>query len=242
VKVSLVIPAYNEEKLLGGTLKELAGALAAFTGRGWETEVIVCDNNSSDRTAEVARGHGAEVVFEPVNMIARARNTGAKAASGEWLIFLDADTHPTRELLGDVALSIESGRVLAGGSTVQMVEPIPSWGRSLVHVWNGISRLMRWVAGSFIFCETRAFRALGGFNQELYASEEIELSRRLKRMARKEGRSVRILTQHPIRTSERKLHLYTPREHLLFIVRTVLLLGRPLKSAKACHTWYDGRR
>ena len=68
---------------------------AAFTARGWTTELIVCDNNSSDATPAIAAAAGARVVFEPVNQIGRARNAAAAAATGDWLVFVDADSHPT---------------------------------------------------------------------------------------------------------------------------------------------------
>ena len=67
-----------------------------------EGQLIVVDNNSSDATAQIARDHGATVVYEPVNQIARARNRGAEAAEGEALIFLDADSQCTSCLLGHV--------------------------------------------------------------------------------------------------------------------------------------------
>jgi glycosyltransferase involved in cell wall biosynthesis len=94
VLVSVVIPAFNEERLLGESLRQVRAAMTAFARRGWQAELIVCDNNSTDRTADVARAAGATVVFEPINQIGRARNRGAEAATGEWLIFIDADTHP----------------------------------------------------------------------------------------------------------------------------------------------------
>jgi len=77
MKISVVIPAFNEERLLPGTCAR-SGALAALERRQWQTEVIVCDNNSTDATAAIARAAGATVVFEPVNQIARARNRGRK--------------------------------------------------------------------------------------------------------------------------------------------------------------------
>jgi glycosyltransferase involved in cell wall biosynthesis len=94
VRISVIIPAFNEERLLGESLVQVNAAMAAFARRGWPAELIVCDNKSTDRTAEVARAAGASVIFEPVNQIGRARNRGAEAATGEWLIFIDADTHP----------------------------------------------------------------------------------------------------------------------------------------------------
>ena len=77
VKISVIVPAFNEEKLIGETLRTIQEAMRAFARAGWETELVVCDNNSTDRTAELARAAGAVVVFEPVNQIARARNKGA---------------------------------------------------------------------------------------------------------------------------------------------------------------------
>jgi glycosyltransferase involved in cell wall biosynthesis len=241
MRMSIVIPAFNEERLIGETLKRIQSALTVFSGRGWETELIVCDNNSTDRTGEIARAAGAQVVFEPVNQIARARNRGAAAAAGDWLLFVDADSHPGRELFEDVAAQIESGRCLAGGVTIRLDGNYPKAGL-VVRLWNRISRTFRWVAGSFIFCDAAAFRKVGGFSDELFASEEIELSIRLKKLARMDGRKIVILHRHPIVTSARKMHLYTPREHIWFLARTVFARGKTLTDRNACHTWYDGRR
>src|SRR5580704_11392961 len=119
MKISVIVPAFNEEKLLAGTLASIQAAGAAFRERGWESEIVVCDNNSTDTTASLARAGGARVVFEPVNQIGRARNTGAAAATGDWLVFVDADSHPSAGLFNDVAEQIVSGKYIAGGATVE---------------------------------------------------------------------------------------------------------------------------
>ncbi|MDR3460585.1 MAG: glycosyltransferase [Verrucomicrobiae bacterium] len=118
MRISIVVPAFNEEKLLGETLAQIKLAGGAFAQIGWESELIVCDNNSHDRTAEIARAAGATVVFEPVNQISRARNSGAAAATGDWLVFVDADSHPGAELFADLAKEIQSGTCFAGGATI----------------------------------------------------------------------------------------------------------------------------
>ena len=82
VRFSIIVPAFNEERLLAASLTAIRTAAAVFTERGSEWELIVCDNNSTDRTGEIARAAGATVVFEPVNQIARARNAGAAGARG----------------------------------------------------------------------------------------------------------------------------------------------------------------
>ena len=113
--VSIVIPAYNEEPFLPDTLVALDAAMNEIGERG---QVIVVDNNSTDATARVAEEHGAEVVFEPVNQISRARNAGAAAAGGKHLIFLDADTLLPAELLRTALDNLESGTCCGGGALV----------------------------------------------------------------------------------------------------------------------------
>ncbi len=215
--------------------------MTVFDGIGWTSELIVCDNNSTDATSDVARASGAMVVGEPINQIARARNAGARCATGDWLLFVDADSHPSPALFADLVEAIRSGHYLAGGSTVAFT----SRHRALTFMarsWNAVSRINRWAAGSFIFCETAAFREAGGFNQTLYAGEEIDLSRRLKRLAKRSGQSIVILHRHPLLTSDRKAHLYTWRELLKFVIKTIAVRGRTLRSADECFAWYDGRR
>ena len=239
MRLSIVVPAYNEEKLLGASLESIRSAAGAFDASGWE--LIVCDNNSTDRTAAIARAAGAMVVFEPHNQISRARNRGAAAARGEWLLFVDADSTPSAELFADLRRAIESGRVVGGGCTVASDhDGLPV--RAVLALWNSISRGLRWAAGAFLFCRRDVFRATGGFSEELYASEELELSRRLKREARARGLEFRILHRHPLRTSARKLHLYGWLELTKVFGRFLLHPRRMLRSASGCSPWYDGRR
>ncbi|HEU5397406.1 MAG TPA: glycosyltransferase [Verrucomicrobiae bacterium] len=240
MKISLVVPAFNEERLLGGTLSYIKSAAVAFLDRGWLVELIVCDNNSTDRTGEIARAAGANVVFEPINQIARARNSGAAAATGDWLVFVDADSHPSKELFADVADQIVAGRCIAGGSILHM-ESDHFTGRQTVRLWNWTSRIFKLLAGSFIFCETAAFRRIGGFSGKLFAGEELELSQRLKKFAKANGKKIVILARHPMLTSARKLHLYTANDHLKLVWR-VAWNRKLLTQREACHLWYDGRR
>ena len=241
LKVSVVVPAFNEERLLADSLAATREAMRAFEEAGWITELIVCDNNSTDRTAEIAREAGAEVVFEPVNQIARARNAGAARASGDWLVFVDADSYPTLDLFLEMVVQVRSARVLAGGATVALETDDP-FVRGWIAAWNFFSRRARIAAGSFVFCEAAAFRSLGGFSQELYAAEEVDLFHRLKRLARKRGLDIVILHRHPLRTSGRKARLYTKREFFWFMLKTMLAGGRNLRRRESCYAWYDGRR
>ena len=220
MKISIVIPAFNEEKLLGESLVQTKSAANAFTKIGWETELIVCDNNSTDRTAEIASGVGAIVVFEPINQIARARNSGAAAATGDWLVFVDADSHPNTELFSDAVDAIQSGKCLGGSATMQLDEKYFVAG-IIAFLWNIASRWKKNFAGAFVFCEANAFRKLGGFNHEWFCAEELEFGQRLKKLARETGKQVVILHRHPLVTSARKMRLYAPRDHLRFLFRAI---------------------
>jgi len=187
MRLTIVVPAFNEEQLLPASLKAISDASAAFTEAGWTTELIVCDNNSTDRTAEIAAAAGAIVVFERMNQISRARNAGAARATGDWLLFVDADSFPTRELFADLVAELDRGRCIAGGSAVR-IELEGRLFQAGVDGWNALSRTLRWAAGSFVFCEAATFREVGGFTDKLFAAEEINLFRRLKRLARHRGR------------------------------------------------------
>ena len=179
-------------------------------------------------------------MFEPHNQISRARNRGAAASTGEWLLFVDADSSPSPGLFGELKAAIESGACLAGGSTIAATGS-PGF-RAAIRFWNVLSRAAGWAAGSFVFCERRAFTELRGFSDELYASEELDLFRRLKPLARRRGKRIVILHQHPIETSDRKLRLYSWRELAGFMVKFAFRPRRTLRSATDCRPWYDGRR
>ncbi len=241
MRISVVVPAFNEEKILGRSLAAIREAAAVFTARGWDWELVVCDNNSTDQTPEIARAAGAEVVFEPINQISRARNAGGFAAKGEWLIFVDADSFPTPALFSRVADLIASGTCAGGGCLVQLDER-KAEAEFFVMLWNTVSRIMKWAAGSFIFCEARLFREINGFSDQLFASEEIDFSKRLRAAARKSSRKLVIIHDVRLLTSARKLHLYKRGEHARFMLKAVLFPRRVISSREECHPWYDGRR
>ncbi len=242
MRVSVIIPGFNEEKLLPATLVAVRTAARVFETRGWTWECVVCDNNSTDGTAACARAAGATVVFEPINQIGRARDAGARVATGEWLIFIDADSTPSLPLFAAIADQISAGRALGGGSTVELEPGTPRYARLVCGLWNLWSRLTCWAAGSCVWVEATAFREAGGFGTEYYAGEEVFLSRRLKAIARRRGRRFVILAEYPLRTSSRKLKLYTLTEGARFFFRMLFTAGHAAKRPENCNLWYDGRR
>ena len=151
------------------------------------------------------------------------------------------NSSPSAGLFADVREKIEGGACLAGGSTISYGN-MKGAAALAIGLWNAMSRMMSWAAGSFIFVDAGAFRELGGFDEKLFASEELELFKRLKRMARAKGRRLAILHRHPILTSDRKLRLYGWGELFRFTAKTILSRGRTLRRREDCAAWYDGRR
>lgn len=239
--ISIIVPAFNEERLLPACLKAIDRARERFSVLGWESEIIVCNNNSTDRTGEVAEKLGARVVFEPVNRISTARNAGARAAKGDWLIFVDADSEPPPGLFQAVARYIGSGKVIGGGALLRFPDKTLV-GELSMFAWNCISRLLRLGAGAFLFADAEAFRAIGGFSEALYASEEIRFSIELGHFGRQAGKQFVIIHKPRQLTSSRKLRLYSWNEMIPQLARMLISLPLAVRTREACSFWYDGRR
>lgn len=233
---SIIIPAYNEAAELPTTLAAIREAMAAVSAPG---ECIVVDNNSSDATAQVARAHGADhIVHEPINQIARARNAGAAESSGQHLIFIDADTRIRPELLAEALRLLSAGSHVGGGSVVRFEGEVGAIGRFGIGLWEHISKFTRIAAGSFLFCRRDAFEAVGGYDQSLYASEEVRFSRQIKHWGKAQGLRFTILDHSPAMTSARKLQWYSGAQILAWVA-LMLVLPLAVRSRKLCGFWYD---
>src|SRR5215468_2752983 len=125
--ISFIVPAYNEELELASTIEVIR---AAASGAGRSYEIIVVDDASTDATPEIAAQSGARVI--PINrrQIAAARNAGARAARGDILFFVDADTRINAAHITEAIAALETG--YAGGSARVVTDgSIPVWGRIL---------------------------------------------------------------------------------------------------------------
>lgn len=208
IYLSVVIPAYDEAAQLVSNLNRLKDALKKALTPSYKWEIIVCDNNSTDETAALAKTAGAIVVEEPINQISRARNTGASVAHGDWLLFLDADSYPTPALLKDLLRLSESAHYIGCGSTVKVADGT-TFNRLRMERLNPIFRLLNIAGGVCLFCQREAFVQIGGFSLDLYAYEEFDFIRRLKQYGRQHRKRFTVLHRHPVITSGRKGELTT---------------------------------
>jgi glycosyltransferase involved in cell wall biosynthesis len=235
ISYSVIIPAYNEQAFLPATLDALQNAMQAIEMTG---EVIVADNNSNDRTAEIAREHGAVVVFEPMNQISRARNAGAKAATGRYLVFLDADTILSAELLQKALNNLSGGACCGGGCKVVYEGELPGIVRGVTELWNRLSVGFGMAAGCFVYCLKEAFDAVGGFSRNLYASEEIWLSWNLRAWGKQRHMDFRIISDPPLITSSRKLKWFSPLG-MFGMLMVFSFFPFAVRYRFLCRLWYE---
>jgi glycosyltransferase involved in cell wall biosynthesis len=233
VDYSIIVPAYNEEKWLPHTLKALQQAMAKSSLRG---EIIVVDNNSTDATATLAVQAGAQVVFEPINQISRARNAGARVAQGNYFIFVDADTLISSELLQQALDNLDAS-CCGGGVRVEFDHVDRLVVRAGLAFWNGISRRLRWAAGCFFYTRREGFEAIGGFSEQVYASEEIWFSRALRRWGKKQCLEFCIIEKYAAVSSGRKLQWFSTWQQLGLLLMC-LFLPFFVRFKKLCSFWY----
>ncbi|MCD6304326.1 MAG: glycosyltransferase family 2 protein [Planctomycetes bacterium] len=183
--VSIVIPAYNEERYLGRCL----AALARQTCPAGLFEVIVVDNGSTDGTAEIAHRYGARVVFEPRKGVARARQAGFSAARGEVIASTDADTVVPPFWVARIVTHFRADPALGA-----IYGPV-HWpdGRPIEQFWlrypvtwvlwasNRVRRSLWW--GSNFAVRREVFQEAGGFPVDWHSGEDTYLSLRVSRIA-----------------------------------------------------------
>jgi cellulose synthase/poly-beta-1,6-N-acetylglucosamine synthase-like glycosyltransferase len=229
-RLSIIIPAHNEEVLLGATVEALHAAARTV---GEDYEIVVVDDSSTDRTAEVASAHGARVVRADVHQIAAARNAGARHSRGDALVFVDADTIVQPEVLRDAVAALRAGAV-GGGASAVFEEGAPRWAHAAIAFAAWILRTAGGAAGCFFFARREPFERVGGFDERYFASEEIHLSRALKRLGRF------VILPHAVLTSARKAEVYTMRHSLWLMLR--MLWPGSLKRREGLDFWYTRQK
>lgn len=232
---SIIIPAYNEEKYLPVTLSAVGKAMSGISDMSGE--IIVVDNNSSDNTASIARNFGANVVFEPHNQISRARNAGAKAAKGDFLVFLDADTIMPEALLKNALLNLQSGKYCGGGTLINFDSRLKWYWELARKFFNWLALKSDFAAGCFIYCLKDAWLGAGGFSEKVYASEEIWFVRRFCAWGRKRNMGFRIITEFPVVTSDRKLKWFSSYGTFAFLFLAAVF-PFAFRFRTLCFLWY----
>lgn len=182
IGVSVIVPALNEEEMIGRCLQSLAQSECSAGC----FEVIVVDNGSTDRTMEIARGYSDKlqvtVLHRPGINISALRNQGAAVAKGEILAFLDADCLVPRNWIQDARrhLAAENAGIIGGNIA------IPGDSRWVARAWYGVGYAPKdgpvtYVPSGNMLVRRSSFRQLGGFDDSLKTSEDCELCFRARK-------------------------------------------------------------
>jgi glycosyltransferase involved in cell wall biosynthesis len=230
--LSFIVPAHDEEGSIGATVEAIRRAADAVQA---SHEIIVVDDASTDRTAERATGAGARVVKVEHRQIAAARNAGARVANGATFVFVDADTLIDATVVGALLKTMAAGAV-GGGAAVRFDEPTPRWLKVVLPLSIWLARRLRITGGCFLFCARRDFEAVGGFDETLFAAEEIRLCGDLRRRGRF------VILHEAVLTSGRKLRTYSGWELLGAALRVALAGRAGVRDRSRLGIWYDPRR
>jgi glycosyltransferase involved in cell wall biosynthesis len=242
LRFSVVIPARNEEQRLPRLLDTLALATSRYAGGADQIEIIVADNLSTDGTRALAEGRGCRTVSVEPHVIASVRNGGAAAATGEILVFIDADIRAHPETFNVIERALASGRYVGGATGVTLE-------RMSLGLAATYALLMPWVwllkmdTGP-TFCLRRDFEALRGYDETLPYAEDVDILVRLRRLGKKTHRSLVRLGGARAIADCRKFdqhgdwHYFRLAAHLA----RWWLWNRSGTSGFAQRYWYDSRR
>ena len=176
-RFSIIIPAYNEARLLPRLLNSIKIAAAAY-GRD-DVEIIVADNFSTDDTPSIAASMGCKVATIRKRRIAAARNGGAKVATGEIFCFIDADSAVHPNTFREIDKAMRKDRYVAGATGVFLER----WSIGLIATYLMMLPLL-WLTGmdtGVVFCRRKDFHGIGGYNEELFFAEDVAFLYSLKR-------------------------------------------------------------
>jgi len=233
--ISFVVPAHNEQAYLGRTLGAIHEAAKTI---GEPYEIIVANDASTDATAKIARENNARMVDVNHRQIAATRNSGARAALGERIFFVDADTTINARAVAEALKAMDKGAVGGGGPTwLGKNERIPLYARLLALFALIVPKLAGFSGGAFMFCTGDAFEATGGFSERVYFGEENLFALALRREGKFAGLSEYVLT------SGRRVRRISGLQILAGAVR---LAFSPIKSftrrSFGEKVWYDSNR
>lgn len=239
--ISVIIPAYNEENYLGRTLEYLLKAKEYYKKlTGKSVEIIVVNNNSEDKTSKIAKKYNTLLVFEPINNIARARNAGAKRASGNYLVFLDADTLVCEDFLYKLQKVLSNEDYLGGDVFIYLDGNRKVW-KLLFKFVNYLSYIISF-RGACIFCKREAFDEIGGFEESFYVFDDVVFCFRLKMVCFRRKKKFCHLKNLHVVTSDRNMGF----NWLEFFRRGGLKICINPRSAfrekKCWFKWYENRK
>ncbi|MEA3266052.1 MAG: glycosyltransferase [Candidatus Fermentibacteria bacterium] len=240
--LSLIVPAYNEQDYLPALLNSVEIARSHHNTENTSMEVIIADNCSTDRTAEVALSYGCRVVRVEKTVIAAVRNAGAAAAKGDILMFVDADSVIHRDTFNAVERAMSEPGIIGGATGIRMERMSPGIALSY---WAMVPML--WITGidtGVVFCRKKDFIATDGYNEEVLFAEDVQFLMNLKQLGR--SRDQKLVKLHSTRaiTSARKFDERGDWHYFTILARGFLGFFLPAAHFNkfARKYWYENQR
>ena len=234
MKISIVVPAYNEENYLPATLGKIRAGLANVK---CDSETIVVDNESSDKTRLIAENFGAKVFTEIERNIAKVRNTGAKNASGDVLIFVDADTLVSETLFGKITDEMRDKKCFGGAVAVDYGEFKRKWMKFYLRGWQFWGTLFNMKQGAAQFCRKSVFEEIKGYDETIFMGEDVMFYWRLSKFARRKNGRLFFIENPKVTTSARRFDGMSVWKTLLLTHPLFILLTS--KRRRFWRDWYE---
>lgn len=237
MSISVIIPAYNEEKFLGETLKSIQRATEFLLKKdAVQTEIIVVDNDSSDSTFDIALAFGSRLVKEPRLNIARVRNAGARAAQGDVLVFIDADTIVPEELFWRIN-QLMANPACFGGAVDTDYRPAKTLLKIYLQSWRMIGKLAGMAQGATQFSRRDVYTSLLGYDESLYMGEDVDFYWRLKQFAKRHHARVCFIPDIQVIPSTRRFDQWSFWRTLVWTNPLFILIFRRRKGP--WREWYS---
>jgi glycosyltransferase involved in cell wall biosynthesis len=233
-KVSVIIPAYNEEQFLPETLRRIGKSL---TLAACPSEIIVVNNDSLDETRDVAEALGAQVVHAKEHNISIVRNAGAKNATGDVLIFIDADTLVHETLFQKITAALQDEKCFGGAVAVEYGDFKRSWMKFYLMGWKFWGSVFNMKQGAAQFCRKPVFEELAGYDPTIFIGEDIEFYWRLSKLAKQNDGYLYFVNHPKVITSARRFNKMRLWKILLFTQPVLILLAWRRKSI--WKDWYE---
>ena len=234
--ISVIVPAYNEERYLGETLKSIQRAKEYLLNKdAVQTEIIVVDNGSTDSTSDLARSCGASVVEEPKHNIARVRNVGASSAKGNVLVFIDADTIVPDQLLWRIKEVMTSPSCF-GGAVDTDYRAAKTLVKIYLQLWRILGKLAGMAQGATQFCRREVYASLLGYDELLYMGEDVDFHWRMKQFAKGQNAHVCFIEDIQVVPSTRRFDQWSFWRTFLYTNPFYILAFR--RNERAWRGWY----
>ncbi|MBE6902572.1 MAG: glycosyltransferase [Ruminococcaceae bacterium] len=203
--ISVIIPAHNEERYIGKCLKSIKIAAREISD---EVEIIVVANRCTDRTADIARRYGVEVLENSDKCISSIRNAGVRASNGRVIVTIDADSVMHKTALAEIKELLRSGKYIGGGAIPMFDRMSLSIAISGAYVaLNLLPTMIKsggFISATMFWFSRKAFDKIGGFDESLVSLEDADFARRLKALGERYGKKYGTLKNGVVLTSSRK--------------------------------------